>query len=124
MITGIFKPAADLVDNVHTSTEEKMALKNKLAEIENHMQEEFFKLQSQLIEASSKQAIAEISSDSWLVKNYRAIIILGLFALICCESFGLLHVKLPEMFWQIFAGAFGVMSAAPQLLDVLKKGKK
>ena len=37
LISGIFEPAAKLIDSVHTSTEEKLAIKNKLVTIQNEM---------------------------------------------------------------------------------------
>jgi hypothetical protein len=121
-IGDIFKPAADLVDNVHTSTEEKLQLRNALAKIESditvktlELEGKLFELQGKLAESVANQAVAEASSESWLVRNYRAIIICSMFALIICESFGLLKTNLPEVFWQIFAASFGVMSVAPSI---------
>jgi hypothetical protein len=126
-IGDIFKPAADLVDNVHTSTEEKLQLRNALAKIEAdvtvktlELEGKVLELQGKLAEAASQQAVAEASSESWLVRNYRAIIITSMFVLIICQSFGLLKMELPEVFWQIFAAAFGVMSVAPKLGGVVK----
>lgn len=122
LIAGIFKPATELIDNVHTSTEEKLKLRNALAQIESdvtiktlELEGKVLELQGKLAEAASKQAVAEATSESWLVRNYRAIIITSMFALIMCESFGLLKTNLPEVFWQIFAASFGVMSVAPSI---------
>jgi hypothetical protein len=121
-IGDIFKPAADLVDNVHTSEEEKLTLRNALAKIEAdvtvkslELEGKVLELQGKLAEAATKQAVAEATSESWLVRNYRAIIITSMFVLIMCQSFGLLKMELPEVFWQIFAASFGVMSVAPSI---------
>lgn len=122
-IAGIFKPAVDIVDKVHTSEAEKLELRNALAKIEADMSEKYMELQGQYLEAQSKLsesaakiAVAEASSESWLTRNYRPIIITSMFAMIMLESFGLLKTELPEIFWQIFAAAFGVMSVAPAAL--------
>lgn len=124
-ISGIFKPAADLIDNVHTSTEEKLQLRNALAKIEAdvtvksmELEGKVLELQGKLTESVAKQAVAEATSESWLVRNYRAIIICSMFVLIMCQSFGLLKMELPEVFWQIFAASFGVMSVAPSIAKV------
>ena len=37
-ISGILKPATQLVDEIHTSEEEKLTLKAKLMDIENQLQ--------------------------------------------------------------------------------------
>ena len=122
LISGIFKPAADLVDNIHTSTEEKLAMRNALAKIEAdvtvktlELQGQLAELQGKLAEATAKTAVAEASSESWFVRNYRPMIITSMFILIMCQSFGLLKTDLPDIFWQIFAAAFGVMSVAPSI---------
>jgi hypothetical protein len=122
IIGDLFKPAADLVDNVHTSSEEKLQLRNALAKIEAdvtvktmELEGKLFELQGKLAESVASQAVAEANSESWLVRNYRAMIITSMFALIICQSFGLLKMDLPEVFWQIFAASFGVMSVAPSI---------
>jgi hypothetical protein len=127
IIGDLFKPAADLVDNVHTSSEEKLQLRNALAKIQAdvtvktmELEGKVLELQGKLAEAASNQAVAEAASESWLVRNYRAMIITSMFVLIMCQSFGLLKMELPEVFWQIFAAAFGVMSVAPKLGGIAK----
>ena len=71
MIGDIFKPAADLVDNVHTSDEERLALRNQLAQIEAQMASKYMDLQMLLIESNSKLAIAEQNSGNWFSKSWR-----------------------------------------------------
>lgn len=121
-IGDLFKPAAKLVDDVHTSDEERLKLRNELAKIESEitlkymdLQGKLAEIQAQLAEAQAKVAIAETTSESWFVRHYRPIIITSMFAMIVCESFGFLKTDLPEVFWQIFAAAFGVMSVAPSI---------
>lgn len=77
---GIFKPAADLVDNLHDSKEEmghisntKAELKNKLAEIEANVATRMLELQSQIIEANSKVAMSEQEHGNFLSKSWRPI---------------------------------------------------
>ena len=118
----IFKPAADLVDNMHTSTEEKLKLRNALAKIEAdvtlktlELQGQLAELQGKLAESNAQAVVAEAGSESWFVRHYRPMIITSMFILIMCQAFGLLKVELPDVFWQIFAAAFGVMSVAPSI---------
>jgi hypothetical protein len=121
-ISGIFKPAADLIDNVHTSTEEKMQLRNALAKIEAdvamksiELESKMLELQGKLAESTAKVAAAEAESESWFVRHYRPMIITSMFLMIVLESAGILKTQLPEMFWQIFAAAFGVMTVGPSI---------
>jgi len=115
-IGDIFKPAATLVDNLHTSDAEKLQLRNALAKIEADVLVKQMELQSQLAQANAQIAVAEAGSDSWFTRNYRPIIITSMFVMIMLESFGVLKTELPEIFWQIFAAAFGVMSVGPSVL--------
>lgn len=114
-IAGIFSPAAKLIDNLHTSDAEKMQLRNALAKIEADVTIKHMELQSQLTQAMAKVAAAEATSESWFTRNYRPMIITSMFVLIMLESFGVLKTELPEVFWQIFAASFGVMSVGPSI---------
>lgn len=121
-IGDIFKPAADLIDNVHTSSEEKMQLRNALAKIEADvtmktldLEGKMLELNGKLAESMSKVAAAEAESESWFVRHYRPMIITSMFLMIVLESAGILKTQLPEMFWQIFAAAFGVMTVGPSV---------
>lgn len=70
-IGEIFKPIADLVDNVHTSTEEKGQIKTKLAEIEAKVATQILTLQSEIIAANAKVAQSEQQYGNWLSKTWR-----------------------------------------------------
>ena len=115
-IGDIFKPAADVIDKLHTSEAEKLQLRNALAKIEADVMMKHMELQAELTKATAMVAAAEAGSESWFTRNYRPIIISSMFVMIMLESFGVLKTELPEIFWQIFAAAFGVMSVGPSVL--------
>lgn len=129
-VSGIFSPAADLIDEVHTSDEERMKLRNALAEIEHETQQKMIEyettvaeLQAKLMETSSKVAIAESKSDSAFTRLYRPLIITGMFILFCLNSFGILTVALPDMFIQVFGAAFGVLTVGRSVEKIKRIGK-
>lgn len=132
IIGDIFKPAANLVDSLHTSEAEKLQLRNELAKIEAEVAEKQMELQEALATAAAQVAAAEAGSESWLARNYRPFIITSMFFMIMAQSFGFLKVELPEIFWNVFATAFGVMTVAPSAIKtslelaktVLNKVKK
>ena len=77
-IKDIFKPASDIVDELHFSGEEagnlevkKAELKNKLAEIQAQMSTKVIEFQGKLTEANSKIAVAEQQHGNWLSKSWR-----------------------------------------------------
>jgi len=127
-ISSIFKPAADLVDNLHTSTEEKLELKNEFERIQNEMTERELQaaelvanLRMKLAETASKTAVAETQSDSAFTKMYRPLILTGMFILICLNSFGLLENPIPPIFVQVFGAAFGVVGIGRSVEKVIRR---
>lgn len=115
-ISDIFKPAADLIDNVHTSEEEKLSLRKEFEKIQATTTKQLVELdmkamdlQAKLSESSASIAIAESQSDSWFTRTYRPAILTGMFILICLNSFGLLKNPIPPIFLSVFGAAFGVV---------------
>ena len=96
-IAGIFKPAADLIDELHVSDEERMKLQNELAKIQSQMQAKSVELMS-----------AEAKSDHWIVAAWRPICALTLFGLILMDGFQ--FVQAPAQVYelaQLFLGVYG-----------------
>lgn len=77
-ISSIFKPAVDLVDELHTSDEEKGNIRNQLAAIQAGVQDKIIDLEAkrleyekQLVDARSEVLKAEMQGQSWLQRNWR-----------------------------------------------------
>lgn len=83
-IGSLFRPAADLIDNLHDSDEEmgniankRAELQNKLAEIEAKVATRTLDLQSQIIEAEAKIEMSVQKHGNWFTKSVRPTITLG-----------------------------------------------
>jgi len=72
-IGSIFKPAADLIDEIHVSDEERGRLRNAHAQIEAEVSIKVMELQHAAIEANSKVAIAEQEHGDAFTKKVRPI---------------------------------------------------
>lgn len=112
-IGDLFKPAADLVDNLHTSDEErgelevrKAELRNKLAEIEAKVSTRMLDLQSQAIEATSKVAVAEQQHGNLLSRSWRPIASLMFVGLL--TGMGLEFIAYKPLLAQIAGGFLGI----------------
>jgi hypothetical protein len=105
LIKDIFRPAADLIDNVHTSEEEKGEIRIKLDQIESVLTSEFIALQMKLLEAQSSIIKAEAEGSSWIQRSWRPVTMLVFLALVVFDSFGWLPNRL-----------------APEALDIIKIG--
>lgn len=108
-ISNIFKPVADLVDNVTTTDEERMALNNALATIENNVKMKTLELESALLKAQSSIIIAEAQGESWIQRNWRPVTMLTFVVLIACHWLGLTPETLTE-------------KEVIELLDIVKIG--
>lgn len=75
-LTGGLKPITDLVDNLHTSAEEKLQLRNELAKMELELGTELLKYEGKLVEAKSSTIIAEAGGESLLQRIWRPVIML------------------------------------------------
>jgi hypothetical protein len=125
-IGGIFKPATDLIDNMHTSTEEKLTLKNKLTVIENTMTAKVIDYETKLLAAKTSIITAEATGESWMQRNWRPITMLTFLALVVCDSFGWLANPLAGEAWtllQIGLGGYVTSRGVEKVVSKLKAGK-
>ena len=87
-IANIFKPAADLVDNLHTSEEERGQIRNELANIQQQANSKIIELEQARLDALAKVETAEAGSRFWLRANWRPVCALLIVAIIVGDSFG------------------------------------
>lgn len=71
LIGSIFAPAASLIDNLHTSDEEKLILRNEFARIKSDVEIKTLELENKVIDSQSKIQLAELTQESFFVKAAR-----------------------------------------------------
>lgn len=127
-IGGIFKPAADLIDNVHTSTEEKLSMQNALEKIRNEMTSKVLDLDAQLLASKTAIITAEANGQGILQRNWRPVTMLTFLFLVVCDSFGLLAFRLADEAWtllQLGLGGYVIGRSAEKItkpiIDAIKK---
>jgi hypothetical protein len=108
-IGSIFKPAADLVDNLTTSDEErltiekqKLEIQKEITQIEAAVRTKMIEYESKLQESQAKIIQAEATSSSWLTSNWRPITMLTFVALIVLRWLGLLPHITEDVEKQLF----------------------
>lgn len=87
-VKEIFTPAKELIDDIHTSDEERLQLRNVLAKIENDTTLKVIDYEGKLLEAQSSIIMAETQSESWLVKNWRPLTMLSFVSIVIMYWFG------------------------------------
>ena len=123
-ISSIFKPASDIVDELHTSEEEKLKLKNELASIQGQAQERILDYESKLAEYRHKLLVAEANSPHPFVALWRPICSTALVTIIVLASFGICHPG-PELYKlaEIFLGAYVGGRTIEKIVSASKLGK-
>ena len=123
LISTIFEPAAKLIDNLHTSDDEKLQGQAVLKQLENTITAKMIDYETQLLESQSKIITAEAQGASWMQRNWRPITMLTFLVLVVCDSFGLLAFRLAEQAWsllQIGLGGYVVGRSAEKITSNLK----
>ena len=127
-ITDIVKPVTELVDELHTSEDERNQVKARLFQLQNDTANKMLEYEGKLIEAQSSIIRSEAQGKSWLQRNWRPITMLTFLVLVVCDSFGLLAFRLADQAWtllQIGLGGYvvgrSVEKIAPQVTEVIKR---
>ncbi len=127
-IGSIFKPAADLVDNLHTSEEERLNIKSQMFAIQSQLTGKMMDYEAKLVESKTKIITAEANGASWLQRNWRPITMLTFLVLVVADTFGLTTFRLADQAWsllQLGLGGYVVGRSAekivPKITEVMRK---
>jgi hypothetical protein len=93
-VTGAFKPVGDIIDNLHTSKEEKLALKIEMTKVQNSITEKQIELESNKIDATQAIIVAELNQTDNYTKRARPTIIYAGLSILFIN-----HVVLPWTAW-------------------------
>jgi len=107
LIAGVFKPAAELIDNLHTSTEEKLEQKAKLLDVQAVVIQEAINHEKSIALARADIIKAEAQSDSWIAANWRPITMLAFCGLAVGDALGLLPNPLADEAWTLLQIGIG-----------------
>jgi len=128
LISSAISPVTDLIDDLHTSDEEKLQIKQRVFEIQAKAYSEAIDLEKAQMQARADIIKAEAQGQSWLQRSWRPITMLTFLCLVVCDAFGLLEFRLSEEAWtllQIGLGGYVVGRSAekiaPAIVDGLKK---
>ncbi len=134
-ITGIFPAAAKLIDDMHTSEEEKLEQKGNLMKMSLSFMEKGLDFELAQVQAKTAIIIAEAKSESWLTSNWRPLTMVSFVALIGAYWMGLTPDTVPEeavleMFSLVKIGLGGYVvgrsaeKVAVPLMEAFKKKEK
>ena len=109
IIGDIVQGASKIIDSLHTSDEERLAAKGKLADLQIRMNERALEYEAARLKESAAIVRAEAGSDRWLVSSWRPLVMLTFAGLLVMHWLGFTAENLGE------AEVLG-------LLDIVKLG--
>jgi hypothetical protein len=101
LIAGIFKPAAELIDELHTSEEEKLEQKRRLLEIQAMVLDSSLEYEKEMMASRAEIINSEAKSEHWITATWRPITMLTFLALAVGDSLGLLQTPLRDEAWTL-----------------------
>jgi hypothetical protein len=125
LIAGIFKPAAELIDELHTSEDERLQSKARLLDVQAAAMQRVFDYEAEMLQAKSKIVHAEASSKHWLTANWRPITMLTFLVLVVGDSLGFLPNDLNDQAWlmlEIGLGGYVIGRSGEKIAETLKRG--
>lgn len=129
LLAGLVSPVTKLIDDLHTSDEERLAIKSELFKMQSTLASQVLTYEAQIVEAKSNIIVAEAQGQSWLQRNWRPITMLTFLVLVVADVFGVTAFRLSDEAWvllQLGLGGYVVGRSAekivPQVTAVLKKG--
>ena len=124
LIANIFKPAANLVDELHTSDEERLNAKSKMLEVQAAAMQQVFDYETKALTARADIVNSEVSSTNILASSWRPITMLTFLVLAVGDSLGLLASPLRDEAWmllQLGLGGYVVGRSGEKIAKTIKK---
>tara|TARA_R100001460_G_scaffold62594_1_gene102772 strand:+ start:347 stop:754 length:408 start_codon:yes stop_codon:yes gene_type:complete len=106
-IVDVIKPVGKIIDDVHTSEEEKAKLKNELFVLQAKLQVEVLEYEKTLLSKQAQIITAEAQGNSWLQRSWRPITMLTFLVLVCLDAFGWLAFRLSDQAWVLLQIGLG-----------------
>jgi hypothetical protein len=123
LIAGIFKPAAKLVDDLHTSEEERLQAKSHLLDVQAAAMQRVFDYEKEALKGQQEIVAAEAQSEHWLTACWRPITMLTFLALAVGDTLGLFGTPLRDEAWmllQIGLGGYVVGRSGEKITKAIK----
>lgn len=132
LVGGIFKPAAKLIDDLHTSEEERLEIKRVLFSAQAELSAKAMEYEKAILEAKASIIMAEAQGDSWLQRNWRPLMMVWFGVLLGMYWFGFTPENMSEEtidnlfgLLQLGIGGYIVGRSAekivPKVTDVMRK---
>jgi hypothetical protein len=131
-LANLIMPVTKLVDDVHTSEEEKLAIKAEMFKMQQEITNKVIEYETKLMDNQAKVILAEAQGESWLQRNWRPMMMIWFAILLGMYWFGftpenLSQTTIDHMFTLLQIGIGGYIvgrsgeKIIPQVVEALKK---
>lgn len=123
LISSVFEPAAKLIDELHTSEEERIDAKTRMLASQTALTMKVLDYEAQLMQMQSSIVLAEAQGKSWLQRNWRPITMMSFLMLVIMDSFGFLPFRLAGEAWtllQIGLGGYVAGRSGEKIMNSMK----
>lgn len=104
-LVRLFTPINRIIDEVHTSEEDRAARRAEAAKLQNEALA--LALEHERLAAQAGLVAAEAGGASWLQRNWRPITMLSFLGLVVADAFGLLAFRLADQAWLLLQIGLG-----------------
>jgi hypothetical protein len=111
-ITELVKGIGGVIDSVTTTSEEKLEAQAKLFALQSAFTVRLTELDAQFAQEQAKVIIAEATSESWLTRNWRPILMLTFTYIIAhnfvlAPLFSFASLPIPDPMWELLKLGIG-----------------
>ena len=124
-LVRLFTPINRIIDEVHTSDEERAVRRAEAARLQNEALALALELERERLAAQAGLVAAEAGGASWLQRNWRPITMLSFLGLVVADAFGLLALRLADQAWlllQIGLGGYVVGRSVEKISPQIATG--
>ena len=124
LIAGIFNPATKLIDDLHTSDEERLKAKGHLLDVQAAAMQRVFDYEKERLKGQYAVITAEAKSEHFIVSAWRPITMLTFLALAVGDSLGFLATPLRDEAWtllQLGLGGYVVGRSGEKIVKSINK---
>jgi len=121
-ISGLIKPVTDLVDQLHTSDDERLEAKAILLQFQTSLMSKTLDYEKQIAQSQRDIIVSETQANSWLTRSWRPITMLTFVLLVVWSQFT--GMEVPDDLWFVIklglGGYVGGRSVEKSVASVVK----
>jgi hypothetical protein len=125
IVAGVFRPAMELIDAMHTSEEERLESKANLLNAQAAAMDKVLQYEKESLVARARIVEAEAKSEHVITATWRPLVMITMTGLAVGDALGLLPNPLAPEAWlllQVGLGGYVVGRSGEKIVKTIKRG--